>query len=63
MAEWESSLAVRDGVFLQVFLLTGLAYLAYRLLASRPIWRTLCTSAGLVLYLVLFAVSVVALWE
>ena len=63
MAEWESSLAVRDGVFVQVFFLTCLAYLVYRLLAARPIGRVLSVSAGLVLFLGLFTVSVVALWE
>lgn len=58
MAEWESSLAVRDGVFLQVFFLTSLAYLAYRLLP----WRKIILPAGLVLFLALFALSLVNIW-
>lgn len=60
MAEWESSLAVRDGVFMQVFILTGLVYLAYRLL---PACQKIILTAGLVLFLALFAVTMVNIWE
>lgn len=65
MAEWEQSLAVRDGVFAQIFLLTLLVLALYRAWAAPdPRRRALAQMAGLVLFigLFLFSVANIILW-
>lgn len=53
---WETSLQIRDNVFLQIALLTVALYLGYRLL--RGIFRTIVLIGGLALFAVLLYVSV-----
>lgn len=65
MADWEISLAVRDGVFAQIFLLTLLALIAYRAWAAPyPRRKWLAQTAGLFLFVGLFIASVanIILW-
>jgi FtsH-binding integral membrane protein len=65
MADWENSLAVRDGVFAQIFMLTLLALIAYRAWAAPyPRRKWLAQTAGLFLFVGLFIASVanIILW-
>lgn len=65
MGNWEASLAARDGVFAQIFLLTLLALVVYRAWAAPdPTRRGLAQLAGLALFTGLFVFSVanVLLW-
>lgn len=65
MANWEASLAARDGVFAQIFLLTLLLLAFYRAWAAPdPARRALAQLTGLVLFIGLFVFSVanVVIW-
>lgn len=65
MANWEASLAARDGVFAQIFLLTLLILLLYRSWAATdPRRQSLAQIAGLIAFVGLFIFSVanVVIW-
>jgi hypothetical protein len=61
IANWESSLAVRDGVFAQIFALTVLAVLLYRATPRFQLWFQV---SGLVIFLCLFVTGLfnIILW-
>jgi len=60
---WEQSLAMRDSVFGQIFLIVLAAFVAYRLLA-RPIIKTVVI-VGLALFAGLYVASVlnIVIWQ
>lgn len=60
IAAWEETLAVRDGVFLQLALLTVWAVWIYTAL---PRWQRIMHIAGILLFVALFVITTVNLWQ
>jgi hypothetical protein len=63
MDKWEGALAVRDSVFVQVFLLALLAYVVYRYLP--PSWQQKIFFLAVMLFVGLYVGSVlnIILWQ
>ena len=63
MALWESSLLTRDGVFMQVFLITCLAVWLYRLFPVTARRWLLVVGLGLFTGLFIFSVWNIVTWS
>jgi hypothetical protein len=63
MEVWEGALAVRDGVYAQIFFLVLGGFVVYRLLA-RPMIKTVVT-VGLIIFVGLYIASVlnIVIWQ
>jgi len=59
---WEKSLAIRDSVFGQIFLIVLGAYIVYRLLARPVIKLAVIVALGLFVGLYVFSVMNITLW-
>ena len=64
---WETALAIRDNTFFQVFVLSILTYLGYRLLIAtvHTIWKALLIGAAVFGFLLLYGGSIanILLWN
>jgi len=59
---WEKSLAIRDSVFGQIFLIVLGAYIVYRLLARPVIKLAVIVALGLFVGLYVFSLMHITLW-
>ncbi len=64
MLEWEAALAVRDGVFAQIFLLTVLGYETFKVFIF-PRLKRLTLSVVFILFVILYVGTVanIVLWQ
>lgn len=64
---WENALTIRDNVFFQIFILTLLGWIGYKLFIAtvRTIWKALFVTAGIFLFLILWGGSLanILLWN
>jgi hypothetical protein len=64
---WENALAIRDNVFFQIFMLTVLGWIGYKLFIAtvRTIWKAMFVVTGIFIFLIIWGGSLanILLWH